>query len=162
MNQAHLHLLINHLPITGLALGMFIMIAGHLLKNDPIKNTALGIFVLTAIGSFIAMQTGEGAEHLIKKLPGVDKKLIHEHEDTAEVLAWILYALGVLSILGIWAYIKKKSFYNFICILGLIISVGAAIDGYYVGISGGSIRHPEINSTTTPSQNESEKEGEEH
>ena len=162
MNQAHLHLLINHLPITGLALGMLIMIVGHILKNDSIKNTALGIFILAAIGSFIAMQTGEGAEHLIKKLPGVDKHLIHEHEETAEVLAWMLYALGVLSVIGIWAFIKKKSFYRIICILGLLLSLAAAIDGYFVGLSGGTIRHPEINNTTTSTQNEAEQEKDEH
>jgi hypothetical protein len=50
MNTVHWHLLLNHLPIIGGIIGMGILVAGFVLKNNPIvKRTALGVFVFSAV-----------------------------------------------------------------------------------------------------------------
>ena len=58
MNQAHLHLLLNHLPILGALFGLLILAGGFLLKYDTVKRTALGLFVLSAILAIPAYLTG--------------------------------------------------------------------------------------------------------
>ncbi|MEO6149344.1 MAG: hypothetical protein ABIP28_04245 [Mucilaginibacter sp.] len=42
---------------------------------------------------FIALQTGEGAEEVVEHLQGVNKKLIHEHEEQAETFAILSHIL---------------------------------------------------------------------
>jgi hypothetical protein len=84
------------------------------------KRTALGVFILGAILTFPAMYTGEGAEEIAETLPDVTKQLIHEHEEKAETLAIINYILGIVSLIGFWAYWKQKSFANYMAIASLV------------------------------------------
>ena len=50
MNEAHLHLIINHFPIVGLFIGIIILAVGIGFKFDNSKRTGL----LIIIGSVIA------------------------------------------------------------------------------------------------------------
>ena len=50
MNDAHLHMVVNHFPIIGIILGFGVLIAGMLLKNNSVKNTAYSLFI---VGAFL-------------------------------------------------------------------------------------------------------------
>ena len=76
MNDAHLHLVLNHLPIILPAIGLLIMMGGILFSSEIVKRTAYFVFILGAITAFAAFSTGEGAEEVVEKLPGVNEKLI--------------------------------------------------------------------------------------
>ena len=84
MNEAQLHMVVNHFPITGLIFGFGILIAGLVLKNNSIKNTAFGLFIVSALFAVFSMATGEGAEELVEDLPNIGHHIIHEHEEIAE------------------------------------------------------------------------------
>ena len=98
MNDAHLHMVVNHFPIIGTILGLGILITGLILKNNSVKSTAYVLFVVAAVFALFSMGTGEGAEELVEDMPSIGKEIIHEHEEMAEKLALILYALGVVSL----------------------------------------------------------------
>lgn len=144
ISDPHYHLVVNHFPLVGLAIGILIMIAGFILKNDLIKATGLGVFILAAISAYFAMASGERAEEAVEHLAGFDRKVIHNHEELAETLEKILYGLGLISIVGIWSYVKKKSFYNILTIIALVIGLVGLYMSYDVGNSGGIIHHDEI------------------
>jgi uncharacterized membrane protein len=144
MNDAHLHLVINHFPIIVPIVGMLILLVGFVTKSDVVKRTAFGVFVLGAILTFPAMYTGEGAEEIAENLPGVTDQLIHEHEEKAETLAIINYLLGIVSLIGFWANYKQKSFANLIAISVMVIGLAGLYFGKMTGTSGGEIRHTEI------------------
>ena len=65
MNDAHLHLLVNHFPIIGTIFALGILIAGIFLKNNSIKNTAFILLIIATIFGAISMSTGEGAEEIV-------------------------------------------------------------------------------------------------
>ena len=90
MNEAHLHMVVNHFPIIGTIFGLGILIAGIVLKNKTIKNTAYCLFIVAAVFAAISMGTGEGAEEMVEDMPSVGKQIIHEHEEMAEKLALVL------------------------------------------------------------------------
>lgn len=144
MNDAHLHLVFNHFPIIVPIVGMIILIVGFFIDSSVVKRTALGIFVLGALLTFPAMYTGEGAEEIAEKLPDVTDALIHEHEEKAETLAIINYILGFVSLIGLWANWKQKSFANYIAIAVLCLGLAGLYFGKMTGTSGGEIRHTEI------------------
>ncbi len=152
MNDAHLHLVFNHFPIIVPIVGLLILIIGFFIDSDVVKRTALGVFILGALLTFPTMYTGEGAEEIAEKLPDVTKQLIHEHEEKAETLAIINYSLGLISLLGYWAYWKQKSFANYISIAVLIIALSGLYFGKMTGTSGGEIRHTEIRAAFDGSQ----------
>ena len=150
MNDAHLHLVVNHFPIIGTILGLGILISGMILKNNSVKNTAYFVFITAAIFAAFSMGTGDGAEEMVEDFPNIGKKIIHEHEEIAEKLAIVLYVLGVISITGIYLNIKNHAKSKLVSFLALVIAVIAVIIAQQVGTSGGEIRHTEIRANATP------------
>lgn len=144
MNEAHLHLVVNHFPIIGTILGLGILISGIILKNNSVKNTAYSLFIIAAIFAFISMSTGEGAEELVEDMPNIGKEIIHEHEEMAEKLALVLYLLGVVSLVGLYMNFKNNAKANLVSYLAVVIAAVGVFLAQQTGTSGGEIRHTEL------------------
>lgn len=162
MDKVHLHLLFNHLPIIIPIVGILVMVGGIVVKSEVVKRVAFLIFILGALWTWPAMFTGDGAEDLIEKLPGVSGRIIHEHEEKAEVFALLSYALGALSIFGLWSNLKKKSFAGIIAGVVIVFAGVVMVFAKQTGTSGGEIRHPEIRSDFRSPLPEVETETEDH
>ncbi|MDX1720023.1 MAG: hypothetical protein R3353_07680 [Salegentibacter mishustinae] len=144
MNDAHYHLIVNHLPIVGLLIGILVLIAGLVFNKTEVKLTALGIFIFSAITSIAAFYTGEGAEEVVENLEGISETLIHTHEEYAETFYTLSLILGGLSLLTFILELKKMKFTKYLMILCLVMALVDEVLATYVGSSGGEIRHPEI------------------
>ena len=149
MNDAHLHMVVNHFPIIGTILGLGILIAGMVLKKISVKNTAYYLFIVAAVFAAFSMGTGEGAEELVENMPSVGKQIIHEHEEMAENFAVVMYVLGFCSLLGIYFDYKNHVKAKLVAAITLIIAIVAVVFASFVGTSGGEIRHTEIRANAT-------------
>ena len=146
MNGAHFHLIVNHLPIVGILIGFLVLITGFLLKKPQVKVTALGIFVFSALASIAAFYSGEGAEEIVERIPGISETLINKHEETAEIFFILILILGGISLVTMFLEIKKSNLSKFGFILVTLIALGAGVLAKNVGTTGGEIRHTEIRS----------------
>jgi uncharacterized membrane protein len=157
MNDAHLHLLVNHFPIIGTLLGLGILITGMVLKNNSVKNTAYILFIVAAVFTAFSMGTGEGAEELVEDLPNIGKQIIHEHEEIAEKFAIIMYVTGLLGLLSLYTSIKNHKLAKTFSLITLVLALLASVFAKSVGTSGGEIRHTEIraNSNSVSTENAS-------
>lgn len=144
MNDAHLHLVVNHFPIIGTIFGLGILIVGLLLKNKSVLNTAYSLFIIAAIFAAFSMATGEGAEETVENLPGVTENFIETHEEYAEKLAVVLYILGGISIAGIALNFKNYAKSNLVTYAALVVALIGVFLAKEVGTSGGEVRHTEI------------------
>jgi uncharacterized membrane protein len=161
MNGAHWHLVVNHLPIIFPIVGVIVMITGLISKSEAVKRTAFMIFTLGALTAIAAMNTGEGAEEVVVKINGVTENYIETHEETAETFAILSYILGGISLLGLWASFKEKSFSSIISIATLIFAFLVLFFAKQTGTTGGEIRHTEIrsgNSIPATDNNNAEKD----
>lgn len=149
MNEAHWHLVVNHLPIIFPLVGVIVMLTGLISKSEAVKRTAYLIFTIGALTAIAAMNTGEGAEDLVEKISGVSHESIESHEEAAETFAVLSYILGGLSLLGLWASFKEKSFSNFVAIGTLTFALVALFFARETGTTGGEIQHSEIRSGYT-------------
>ena len=163
MNDAHWHLVVNHLPIVFPMLGVIVMITGIISKSEAVKRTAFMIFMLGALAAIAAMTTGEGAEEVAEKINGVTESYIKTHEELAETFALLSYVLGGISIIGLWASFKQKSFAAIISIVTLVFALVVLFFAKETGTTGGEIRHTEIRSenSTPATENNTAKEAEE-
>jgi uncharacterized membrane protein len=151
MNGAHWHLVVNHLPIIFPIVGLMVMITGFISKSDAVKRTAFMIFIFGSLAAIAAMNTGEGAEEVVEKINGVTENYIQSHEETAETFAILAYVLGGISLLGLWASLKQKTFSPLISIGTLIFAFVVLFFAKQTGTTGGEIRHTEIrNHSVTP------------
>lgn len=144
MNQAHYHLVLNHLPILGVLIGMIILAGGFLFKSSAIKRTALVIFIGVCILAVPAFLTGSGAEEVVEELPGVTENIIEEHEEMAVVFIWITSTLGIISLLTLYLDIQQKNLSFTFYLLTAILCVVTMVIAQQVSTLGGKIRHTEI------------------
>jgi uncharacterized membrane protein len=162
MNEAHLHLLFNHLPIVGGIIGTSILIAGFLLKNNTVvKQTALGVLIFSGLTAVPAFFTGEGAEEVVENIGGISHDVIEAHEDLGKLFFIFMMIGGVLSVITFVASLRKHKMTNMLFAIVLLLSLVSCVMAQRAGTSGGEIRHTEIrngalNNTTTPGQGEEE------
>ena len=144
MNDAHWHLVVNHLPIIFPIVGVIIMVTGLFSKSETVKRTAFMIFILGAFAAIAAFYTGEGAEEVVENIKGIQENYIHSHEETAETFAILCYILGGISLIGLWASFKQKTFSHIIVIVSLLFALVVLFFAEQTGTTGGEIRHTEI------------------
>jgi uncharacterized membrane protein len=159
MNQAHIHLLITHLPIFGSILGSLVLAHGLWTKSNQTKIAAYNLFIISSIGAGIAYFTGEAAEETVENIQGVVESTIKTHEEFALFALISLIILGAASIIGLFLTLRKSPLTRtlaFIILLISLISFGLVARTGYLG---GQIRHTEINSANNSNSTANEKEG---
>ncbi|WP_291275066.1 DUF2231 domain-containing protein [Flavobacterium sp.] len=163
MNEAHIHMLVNHFPIIGLFFGLGVLLFGVVKKNLVLKSAAYVMLIICVISGQLAMMTGDKAEHFVEDLPGFTHNVIHEHEEATEAFMIPMYVLGLVSIVGLYAQSKKHSFEKWISYLALVLGVVCVFLSKNSGTTGGKIRHTEIreNSSTLSNSNTSSQVEEE-
>lgn len=143
MNAAHLHLIVNHVSIFTTIIGIFILAWGMYKKNISIRNIAFVLFIVGAVGSFLAVQTGDSAEDIVEEISVVSSEAIHEHEEAAELSLWFSVALGLLSLGAVVIKKSDQRFKNSLHVAILLTAIVASGILAYVAYQGGEIRHPE-------------------
>lgn len=165
MSSVHLHLLLNHIPVLGAAFATLLLAFAMVKKSDELKKVSLGAFVIAALIAIPVYLTGEPAEKIVEKLPGVSEAAIGRHEDAALVALIILSVLGVVAIAGLVFFRRSRRiplWYSSVVLLLSLVASGAMA---WTANLGGQVRHSEIRdgAASAPQsgerQNNAEKEG---
>ena len=78
------------------------------------------------------------------------ERWLDEHQDRAEDLIWIFYALAVLSAIAIAAPIKWQKFSAPLVIAVIFLAAVTLGTGVYIAYAGGKIRHREFRNQPAP------------
>lgn len=144
MNMIHLHLMLNHIPVVGIPITIFILLAGLYMKERSVINVGLVLAVIIALASIPVYLTGEEAEKAAEKLPGVSEALIEEHEEVAKPAFVLMLVSGGLALASIATGRVRRDLLPkavVAAVVGLLISGGLMA---WTANLGGKIRHPEI------------------
>lgn len=162
MNEIHLHLLTNHLPIVGILIATPILLVGLILKKKDVVSTGIFTMLFSGIGAYIAHVTGEKAEHIAEDIPGITESLIEHHEEASQPFFLLMLAIAVISLLAIFIKKSKPQLFSYASYFLAIAGIVACVLSYEAGKSGGEIRHEEIREGyILPSVNSSEEAHEE-
>ena len=144
MNDAQIHLALNHFPILGSLFGTILLGFGLFGKNKSLLNAGLITLFIITLMTIPVYLSGEGAEDIVEEL-GVDHDIIHEHEEIAEAAGWLMDTLGLLALISF--FLSQKTFNRPARILTIVTFVmGIIVFGFMlqVGGTGGEIRHTEL------------------
>ncbi|MGD1890056.1 MAG: hypothetical protein ACFB15_05580 [Cyclobacteriaceae bacterium] len=144
MNDAQIHLALNHFPILGTLFGTVILGFGVFKKNKSLLDTGLIILFLMTLITIPVYISGEGAEEIVEEL-GVEHEIIHEHQEIAESAVWFMDGLGLLALISF--FFTRQTLNGPGRLLTIVTFVlGLIVIGlmFRVGGSGGEIRHTEI------------------
>lgn len=148
MNQAHVHLMITHLPIFGSILGALVLTYGLWTKSYQTKIAAYFLLIISALGAGIAYLTGEGAEELVEDIQGVASNMIEQHEEFALIALISLIILGVFSLFGLFITLRNSSLTRTVAVVTLFVSLISFGLVARTGYLGGKIRHTEVSSSS--------------
>ena len=157
MDQAHIHLLIVHLPLFGAFFGMLVLAHGLWHKSEQTSIAAFNVFIISAIGAAIAKFTGEGAEEAVEHIPGVLESAIELHEDAGFWAFVSMLVLGVASVLAIFLTRTKSTFSIAMTRIVLVLAVFCLVVVGRAAYLGGQIRHTEISGVVVD-QSQSEED----
>jgi uncharacterized membrane protein len=144
LNWAHVHLMINHFPVVGVLGAILLLIYALVRKSDEVMMVSLGAFVLIALVTIPVFFTGEGAEDVVKNLPGVTEQYIGRHEEMAEYSLTLMEILGAACLAGLVFIRKAGTVPKWLVTIVLLLSLATAAFVGYTANLGGQIRHTEI------------------
>ena len=150
MSIVHLHLLLNHVPVIGMAFVLLILGVAIWRRNDGMGRLGLAVLVGLAAVTAMVFLTGEPAEEAVEGVVGVSESMIHPHEEAAEASLIVTGIVGVLALVTLIIY-RRRSIPRWAAgtLFGATLATSAML-GWTANL-GGQIRHTEIGGSAASS-----------
>lgn len=134
-----LHPAIVHFPIAlAFILPALVLVFSLMIKKNKMAPQAwfiiIGLQLLTTVTGYVSLESGEEAEDVVEKV--LDKKLIHEHEERAEIFVGSTVIALVLSTA---AFFLRKEFQFILKLVVFGLSLVSSFLAYRTGHSGGEL-----------------------
>jgi len=143
MNPAHLHLVVNHVPVFGAIFAALLIGWGLLRKSEEVLRLGLIVAVLIGIATWGVQLTGEPAEHALSGTQGFQRRLAHAHEEAAQLSTIVIGVSAVLALVTLLLMRRRRGAARGLAIVTLL----AALAGFGLvsraALLGGEISHPE-------------------
>ena len=152
MNWAHIHLILNHIPLIGVGFTILLFIFALIRNSKDLINVSLIFTIIVALWAIPAYLTGEPAEEIVEELPGISENLIKQHEEMAEKAFIFLEVVGALALITliVKSYSQKLGgWLMYLTLIGLLVGGGMIA---WTANLGGRINHPEVRSKAFDNQ----------
>jgi uncharacterized membrane protein len=144
MSAAHVHLLLNHVPILGTLFGLLLLLYGLARKSDEIKRVSFGSFITTSLVTIPVYGSGLVATSIVEGLPDVSKTIIEQHQQAALITLVTIEILGAVALLNLWWSRRSPDTRRWLVLVVLALAVIASGLGMWTGNLGGQVRHTEV------------------
>ena len=147
----YIHVLINPLPIYGLFLSWVGLIIALFLKSRRAQIATLALVLTSSTSAWPVYEFGQQAYDRVLSMADKDGQAwLDEHEDRAEDLIYIFYALAALSAIAIAAPMKWPKSSVPLAIATILLGAVTLGTGGYIAYAGGKIRHREFRNEPPP------------
>jgi hypothetical protein len=144
MDPVHWHLVLTHVPVVGSAFAVLLLGVAWVSRQPLIGRLGLAGVVLVAALTVPAFLTGEPAEEVAERLPGVTEEVIDRHEDASKTALLAVGLAGVLGLAGFLTSFRARGAPAWVVLAVLLVTAASAgLLGWTANL-GGQIRHPEI------------------
>jgi hypothetical protein len=152
LNPAHIHLLVNHIPVFGTIFAALLIAWGLVRQSEEVLRVGLIAMVIVAILTWGVNLTGDPAIHYIRGIPGIERPRVHEHEEAGDWATWIGSLAGVLALLTLLLMRRRRGTARTLSIVTMLAALVAFAAAARAATLGGEIRHPEIRAGFVPPQ----------
>jgi len=91
------HLILNHVPLTGLVFGLVFYMLGIKRSSEAALLTSERIFVAVGAISIAVLASGLRSAHALSAVQGLDTTAVHSHERAGILTLTVLIVLAILS-----------------------------------------------------------------
>lgn len=147
----YIHVLINPLPIYGLFLSWVGLIIALFLRSRRAQVATLALVLISSTSAWPVYEFGQQAYDRVLSIADSDGQAwLDEHQDRAEDLIYIFYALAVLSAIAIAAPMKWPKSSVPLAVAAILLGAVTLGTGGYIAYAGGKIRHREFRNEPPP------------
>jgi len=147
----YFHVLINPLPIYGLFLSWVGLIIALFLKSRRAQIATLALVLISSTSAWPVYEFGQQAYDRVLSMADSDGQAwLDEHQDRAEDLIYIFYALAALSAIAIAAPMKWPKSSVPLAVAAILLGAVTLGTGGYIAYAGGKIRHREFRNEPPP------------
>jgi hypothetical protein len=151
----YLHVLLNPLPVYGLAIALFGLIAALYLGTRGGQVTALVLIFACAAFAWPVAHYGEAAEDRVQAMTDeAGAAWLKAHAHRADNLVYVFYALALLSAAAIFLPKKWPKTARPLTLATLVLALVSLGAGFYIASAGGKIRHREFRNVPPPETTE--------
>jgi hypothetical protein len=149
----YIHVLLNPIPVYGLAIALLGLLIAMLLRSRPAQIATLAVVLLSATIAWPVYEFGEqSADRVLAMSDEEGGAWLKAHEHRAEQLIYFFYALALVSLAAIAIPGKFPRSSSPLAWLTLIAGFVVVVMGAYIGQAGGKIRHREFRNEPAPKE----------
>lgn len=149
----YVHVLLNPLPIYGLAIGLVTLGAALLARSKPARNGALLIVVVSSAVAWPVKHYGQNAYQRVRQISDEQgQQWLDQHMERADKLIYAFYATALLGIATLASQRKFPKAAVPLAIATLVAGGASFGGGLWIGKAGGQIRHPEFRAKSAPAE----------
>ena len=159
-----MHVLLNPVPVYGLAMGFIALLGALIWRNRGARIAALALIFLGGLSAWPVYQYGEAAYDRVKAMADTaGDQWLDEHMHRGEQLIYVFYVLAALSVIAIVAEFKSPRAAIPLAVVTFVFAGTNLGIGGYIAYAGGHVRHKEFRfEPPPPPRAEEHHHGEEH
>ena len=148
----YMHVLLNPLPVYGLAVAIVVLVIALVARNRVALVTALTLVLLTSLSAWPTYLYGEAAYDRIKGVADpVGEQWLDEHLARGERFIAMFYVVAGLALSAIIAAAKWPRGLGPLSVATLIMAIATLAIGSWIAYPGGHVRHKEFRFESPPS-----------
>jgi formate hydrogenlyase subunit 3/multisubunit Na+/H+ antiporter MnhD subunit len=147
----YVHVLLNHLPITGLFIALCFLLAGILNNNRFTLRVALAAVVLLSFSAWPVAHYGKMAfDRVLSMSDDAGGQYLRYHEELADRWMFVFYVTAAAALAALILDFRRRRYSKPAAVLAALLAAGSLIAGAVIGDYGGKIRHREFRSGPPP------------
>jgi hypothetical protein len=141
----YVHVVLNHLPIVGLAVGIVVIVVAVALRNRAAVLLGLALVAVLAASAWPVIESGESAYNRIRAITDPDSAaLLKEHMLLADRWGKLYYLAALAAVAGVIVVRRHPEKMRLTGALVTLLAMAALMAGVAVAMVGGQVRHPEF------------------
>jgi hypothetical protein len=144
VNDAHLHLLLNHIPVVGMLWAGLLLVGAWIARSQAVIRAALASLILVGLTAIPAYLSGEDAIGDLVKLKDISSASISAHAAAADKALAFSIITACAAAFGLLLSLKHKPLPRFFLPVLLALVASSITILFWTAQLGGEIHHPEI------------------
>ena len=147
----YVHVLLNPLPVYGLLVSWIALVAALISKSRRAQIVTLILVFMTSISAWPVYEFGkQGYDRVLTMTDDDGHAWLDDHEERAEKVIYIFYALAALSVAAILIPLRWPKSSAPLAISVVLLGAVALGSGCYIAYAGGKVRHREFRNEPAP------------
>jgi hypothetical protein len=147
----YVHVLLNHLPITGLLVALLGLVVALIFNQRAALLLALSLVTLTAVSVWPVAEYGErGYDRVLAMADDDGQAYLKEHARLADRWMFLYYATAAAGVVALVTGWKRPRYLRAAGILVALLAAGSLVAGGVIADYGGKVRHREFRTGPPP------------